>query len=61
MSEPAGAAFQWLGVGVGCVAALLIFLLGIAVIVQMFDGRINLSKLVSEENGELPACRDSSF
>jgi len=38
-------------VGVGCVVALLIFLLGIAVIVQMFDGRINLSKLVSEENG----------
>jgi len=25
MSEPAGAAFQWLGVGVGYVVALLIF------------------------------------
>jgi putative Mn2+ efflux pump MntP len=47
----------YLGVAVGWGGSFLIGLLGVAVIYKMFDGSIDLSKLVSEPTGEASMSR----
>ena len=51
------AGFKTLGFALGWVGSILVGLLGMAVIYRMFTGTIDLSKLVSEGNGDASMAR----